>query len=126
MKGAIKMGRIFVVANRNPKKLEAIQYMAIQVEDFNGRNEQCLLFTEKEWNGLPIIDTKLNLKRGRLYPFNESDFEGFLIKTEEKKDDEWYVVVRKISKSKCELAQNRAKKNPEDLTKKSWLVNLFD
>ena len=49
-KVSIKMGRMVRVENtRRPKFSNAKrQYIAIQVEDSDGSNERCLLFTTKE------------------------------------------------------------------------------
>jgi hypothetical protein len=67
-------GRLIEVENKDRKFGSATSYIAIQVEDANGRNERCILFTEAE-----------------------------------------------IAK-----AEERAKKNPEDLTKKGFFTDLLD
>lgn len=71
---AIKNGRILRVSNKKKKFGANESYLSLWVEDSNGGNERCLLFTDYE-----------------------------------------------LSK-----AEQRAKKNPEDLTKKNILRNLFD
>ena len=126
MSNQVKLGRLFVVENKKRKSSENARYCAIQVEDFEGGNEECLLFTEKEWNTLPIVDTKLELVEGRLYPFTDGGFTGYLVKTTEQRGEIWYVVVRKLTMKKYLSAQERARKNPEDLTRKSWLTDLLD
>lgn len=70
----IRAGRLQKVENKNRRFGSALEYLALWVEDSNGKNERCLLFTEDE-----------------------------------------------ITK-----AAERAAKNPEDLTKKSWLTDLLD
>ena len=67
-------GRLISVENKNRTFGSAKSYIAIQVEDSDGANERCLLFTDAE-----------------------------------------------IAK-----AEERAKKNPEDLTKKGFFTDLFD
>jgi len=67
-------GRLISVENADRSFGAAPYYIAVQVEDFNGKNERCLLFTDAE-----------------------------------------------IAK-----AERRASKNPEDLTKKGFLTDLFD
>lgn len=49
-KVAVKMGRLILVENTlRPKFSNAKRkYVAVQVEDPDGGNERCLLFTEKE------------------------------------------------------------------------------
>lgn len=122
----VKMGRLIVVENKNRTASANAQYYALQVEAEPGNNEECLLFTEKEWNTLPIVDTKLSLVDGRLYSFCDGGFRGYLIKTTEKRGESWFVVVRKLSMRKYTYAQERARKNPEDLTRKSWLTDILD
>jgi len=67
-------GRMIPVENTDRKFGSATSYMAIQVEDADGCNERCLLFTDAE-----------------------------------------------IAK-----AQERANRNPEDLTQKGFITNLLD
>jgi hypothetical protein len=67
-------GRLISVENKNKSFGASPYYIAVQVEDFDGSNERCLLFTETE-----------------------------------------------IAK-----AEYRASRNPEDLTKKGFLTDLFD
>lgn len=76
MSAAIKSGRIVEVENTNRPKFSRAnkRYFAIWVEDSDGQNERCLLF----------------------------------------------------SKAEILAAEHRAIKNPEDLTKKSWIQNLLD
>ena len=67
-------GRLLSVENRDRTFGSARYYIAVQIENFDGKNERCLLFTDKE----------------------------------------------------IEKAEQRAKKNPEDLTKKGFFTNLLD
>ena len=69
-------GRFINVKNTKKKKFSNAknEYSAIWVEDANGKNERCLLFTQRE----------------------------------------------------IKIAEDRAKKNPEDLTSKSAIQNLIE
>jgi hypothetical protein len=67
-------GRLISVENKEKHFSASTHYIAVQVEDSDGSNERCLLFTEKE----------------------------------------------------LEKAEYRASRNPEDLTKKGFITNLFD
>lgn len=67
-------GRLIIIDNKKRKFGSADVYVAIQVEDDDGLNERCILFTVDE--------------------------------------------IRR--------AEDRAKKNPEDLTKKGFFTSLFD
>jgi hypothetical protein len=44
----IKPGRLIRVYNTQKKKSENDGYVSVWVEDANGKNERCLLFTENE------------------------------------------------------------------------------
>lgn len=70
----VKQGRVIKVENQDRKFGSALSYNAIWIEDSNGKNERCVLFTDDE------------LKK----------------------------------------AEERANKNIEDLTKKSFLTDLLD
>jgi hypothetical protein len=52
-KTTVKLGRRIRVWNDNRPKFSNAKklYEAIQVEDWNGENEECLLFTQKEIEG---------------------------------------------------------------------------
>lgn len=70
----VKQGRLIRVENTERTFGSSDVYIAVQVEDADGNNERCLLFTEKE----------------------------------------------------IQAAQERADKNKEDLTIKSFLTNVLD
>lgn len=44
----VKLGRLIRVQNTQRTFGSATSYVAVQVEDANGKNERCLLFTPKE------------------------------------------------------------------------------
>ena len=44
----VKMGRLIRVWNTQKRKTEKLGYVSVWVEDADGKNERCLLFTEKE------------------------------------------------------------------------------
>lgn len=126
MKKKVKMGRVFLVENKNKTASSNANYIAVQVEKENGKGETCLLFTLNEWSTSPIVDTKIPLKDGRLYFFAEGETNGYLLKTTEQYNDEWMTVIRKLTERKIDRAYDRALRNPEDLTKKSWFEDLLD
>jgi hypothetical protein len=74
MSTKIVKGRLISVENKDRLFGSASQYIAVQVEDADGSNERCILFTDAE-----------------------------ILKAEE-----------------------RAKRNPEDLTEKGFFTNLID
>lgn len=70
----IKAGRLVRVWNRHPHPAAKPKYVSVWVEDADGGNERCLLFTQRE----------------------------------------------------IDVAEHRARKNKEDLTKKHWFTDLLD
>lgn len=124
----VKLGRAIRVKNLDPQHGEAEVYVALQVENLNGKNERCVLFTEYELELCPVLDITWDLVPGRLYPYADNQYRGYIVKTftYSARRDEWYVVVRRITVARLLHAEERAEKNPEDLTKKSWLVDWLD
>ena len=124
----VKLGRAIRVRNLDPRHGETEVYVALQVEDLDGNNERCVLFTERELELCPVLDISWDLVPGRLYPYADNQYEGYIVKTfiYSAKRDEWYIVVRRITAKRLSIAEDRAMKNPEDLTRKSWLVDWLD
>lgn len=123
----IKLGQFIKIENKNKKKLENNSYIAIQVEDLNGDNERCILFTEIELTDATNIDSSnwfsKNLIPGRIYPMLIGKHTFYMLKIFNSNEDE---KILKLTKTLLAKAEKRAIKNPEDLTKKSFLRNLFD
>ena len=44
----VKNGRLITVGNKDRKFGSANEYVAVWVEDSNGKDERCLLFTQRE------------------------------------------------------------------------------
>nr|DAG42799.1 MAG TPA: hypothetical protein [Bacteriophage sp.] len=124
----VKLGRAIRVKNLDPHKGEAEFYIALQVEDLNSKNERCILFTEHELNLCPVLDITWDLVPGRLYPYADNQYTGYIVKTltYSTKLNEWFVVVRRITQHRLERAEERAMQNQEDLTHKSWIVDWLD
>lgn len=122
----VVLGQMIKVQNKEKKNLENDDYIAVQVEDQNGYNERCLLFTEIQLSDMPKVDSKFlndNLVNGRLYSFVIGKQKSFLIKMFNRyKQDKIY----RVSFAKLKKAQKRALNNPQDLTKKNWLTDLTD
>lgn len=123
----VKLGQFIKIENTLKGKSEKDFYIAIQVEDLDGSYERCILFTEKELNDAISIDSSnwfsTNLKPGRIYPMLIGKQKFFLIKVFDLDDNE---KILKLTKSLLNKGDERATKNPEDLTKKSFLRDLFD
>ena len=123
----IKLGQLIKVENKNKKKLENKSYIALQVEDLDGSNERCILFTEIELTDATNISSSNwfsdNLKPGRIYPMMIGKNKFYMLKVFNTKEE---TKILKLTKSLLLSGERRAVKNPEDLTKKSFLRDLFD
>lgn len=123
----IKLGQFIEVENKNKRNLENEDYIALQVEDENGDNERCLLFTKIELADVKCISLKnwftKDMVAGRLYLTTIGKQSFYLMKIFNSSKDERVI---KITKRLLKRAETRASKNPEDLTKKSYLTDLFD
>lgn len=122
----IVMGQMVRVANLQKKFNENEQYIAIQVEDEDGNNERCLLFTEIELSDMEKITFNFASEKmvtGRLYSAIIDRKSTFLIKLSNDFETE---AIYRISPTQLTAAEERAKRNPEDLTKKGWFTNLTD
>lgn len=123
----IKLGQFIRVDNKNRKTLENEIYIAIQVEDQDGDNERCLLFTQIELADVKGISTSnwfvKQMVPGRLYLTTIGRQSFYLMKIFNSSEDE---KVIKISKRLLHKAEKRAEKNPEDLTKKPLYIDMFD
>ena len=115
----VKLGRAIRVRNLDPRHGETEVYVVLQVEDLDGNNERCVLFTERELELCPVLDISWDLVPGRLYPYADNQYEGYIVKTfiYSTKRDEWYIVVRRITAKRLSIAEDRAMKNPEDFLK---------
>lgn len=124
----VVLGQLIRVKNLNKKPTENALYVSLQVKDENGNNERCILLSEKEVTKLEIEKIKAdflysNMKAGVIYTFIINNHETNLIKVMnyEKKN-----LIFKISNNLLLIAEKRALRNKEDLTKKGFFVDLFD
>ena len=58
----IKMGNLVLVKNTQRKPMENSEYISIHVEDEDGENERCLLFTQVEMSDMEKIQSKFFLE----------------------------------------------------------------
>lgn len=122
----VVLGKMIKVENQNKRHFENDYYVAVQVEDQDGQNERCLLFTQIELSDISKINSNFLMEKmvtGRIYNFSIGRSNLFLVKLKNYQDGE--IIIR-LTKTKLANAQKRAKNNPQDLTKKSWLVDLAD
>lgn len=122
----VVLGKMIKVANTGKKFNENEIYVSVQVEDENGKNERCLLFTEIELSDMEKIELNFafdSMVNGRIYKVVIDKVETNLLKMENGNGD---VKIYRVSNSQLLAAETRAKRNPEDLTKKSFFTDLMD
>jgi hypothetical protein len=122
----VKLGQMLKVANQEKKFNENELYVSVQVEDENGENERCLLFTEIELSDMEKITFDFAFEKmvcGRIYKAVIDQKETNLIKMTNAIGEN---KIYRVSNSQIATSEERAKRNPEDLTKKSLITDLMD
>lgn len=122
----IKMGNLILVKNTKKKPTENDEYVSLHVEDEDGENERCLLFTQIEISDMGKVQSKFfldNMKNGRLYKVVIDGNQTNLVKVVHKDGRE---MIFRISNTQLEKADFRRIKNPEDLTEKGFWEDLKD
>lgn len=122
----VKAGQILRVVNQDVEShFESTDYYAIWVEDVDGKNERCLLYTrDRTFEKTVGIDSiKSNLVPGRLYPVVLSERTTYLVSVI---TTYGRIKTIRLSPSVIKAGEKRAKKNPEDIPKKSFLTDLMN
>ena len=132
-KNKIVLGQCVRVNNvekkNNPKKrrFESDEYVAIQIEDYSGNDEHCILLTIIEHTDLETVELNKSMLNGmvtgRLYPVTFGNKKTYLLKV-----NHWdgRTRVLRMSYSQLVSAEYRASKHPKTCTKKSLLTDLMD
>jgi len=120
----VKNGAIIIVPNKNPVFGANDTYISIWVEDLDGKNERAIFLTEREFEKLPSVDlwVKKDMVVGRLYPVKLNNKSVYFVKGFDSKVE--YVFI--LTEKKLKAFENRAKKNKEDIPKKSFWADLRD
>lgn len=122
----IKMGNLILVKNTKKKPTENDEYVSLHVEDEDGKNERCLLFTQIEISDMEKVQSKFflkSMKNGRLYKVVIDGNQTNLVKVAHKDGRE---MILRVSNTQLEKADFRRIKNPEDLTEKGFWEDLKD
>ena len=132
-KNKIVLGQCIRVKNvekqNNFKKhrFDADEYIAIQIEDCDGSNEQCILLTQIEHTDMESVELDSSMVKcmvsGRLYPVKIGKTKTYLLKV-----NHWDGRIRILRISYCQLYKGlyRATNHPKSCTQKSALTDLFD
>lgn len=111
----------------NKHKFESDEYIAIQIEDYDGKDERCILFTPTEHTDMETVGMNYamlnNMVAGRLYHVTINKVQTYLLKV-----FHWdgRSRVLRIASTSLQKAVERAEKHPLSCTKKSILTDLFD
>ena len=121
----VELGQLIRVINLNKHAKENAIYVSLQVEDEDGKNERCLLFTEIETSDMEKISASFlsSLVFGRIYKCIIGRRQTNIVKVKNYTGEIRYF---RLSNSQLKKAERRAARNLEDLTKKSALTDLFD
>ena len=131
---SVKMGTVIPVDNQDQKPTASSVYYALKVEDVTGKNEEWLLFTERElYEVLPEMtmwESFQSGKKGRLFPCYRQDRMPqyvTMIERPARNDVNVYVTVAvKISERQIRVARHRALTNQEDIPEQSWISDMLD
>ena len=103
------------------------EYVAVQVEDYTGDIEYCILLTKKEYTKMETVELMYELfnsmRSGRIYPVTIANKLSYLLKVT---DWENNSKIFRISLKQLAIARHRAINHPSSCTKKSVLTDLFD
>ena len=119
----VRLGQSIRVINQEKKNNENSIYVSLQVQDEDGNNERCLLFTQIELSDMQQVKLPFDMVIGRLYSVEIDRKKTFLVKIINYNDQE---RILRISPHQLAMAENRMYRNPEDLTKKDKLTDLLD
>jgi hypothetical protein len=121
----VELGQLIRVTNLNKKAQENEIYVSLQVEDEDGENERCILFTEAESTDMEKISGSFleSLVCGRIYKCTIGKHQTNIIKVRNFNQETKYF---RVSNSQLAKAERRALRNQEDLTKKSLLTDMMD
>ena len=121
----VVLGQLIKVNNLKKKNNENNIYVTLQVQDENGKNERCLLFTQIEISDMETIRASFldKLVQGRIYQCLIGKRPTNIIKVCNYYGETKYL---RLSNTQLLKAEKRAQRNKEDLTKKSFITNLMD
>ena len=106
-------------------KSDEAEYLAIQVEAFEGDEERCILMTHIEHTDAATVELSfaVNMVFGRLYPVIINRKRLYLCKVKHWNGNVRIIRFTQKLLDKCDI---RAKKHPKSCTKKSWLTDMMD
>lgn len=121
----VVLGQLIRVKNLCQEQNQNDVYVSLQIQDENGENERCILFTEIECADMQKIYSSILQKMvyGRLYKFLIGKRYTNVVKVKNYNNQDKYF---RISNTQLKKAEKRAQKNKQDLTRKSFFTDLID
>lgn len=124
-KRKVRMGSLILMENTKRKATETKTHYALKVEDEDGGNERWLLFREK-WLGMETLVSRGladKMKAGRLYKATRNEKTVSLCRICDQYDGALIIV---LTERRLKMAEERAKKHPEDIPVQGKLSDLMD
>jgi hypothetical protein len=131
MTNGIVLGAVVRVDNKERNDYEfgrnqCKNYLAIQVENFDGEGERCLLLTDKEYFRFTTRCTQTDLLsvmvKGRMYKSVLEKSEVVFVRVFEEQEERCLLIPCKY----LEKIDKRSQMHKSTLTKKDLLTDLFD
>lgn len=121
----IVLGQLIRVKNLNKKLHENEIYVSLQVEDEDGNNQRCILFTEIQLADMEKVFGSMfdSLIYGRIYKCIIGRIKTNIIRIKNFNGEDKFL---RVSNTQLLKAEKRALRNLEDLTVKSKLTDLLD
>lgn len=124
----VKLGQLIPVENVEQRsRAEFDRYIALHIEDLDGSNERCILFTPIEYTDMESVvlpeDITKHIVQGRLYPCTLGNRDTNLVAV-----THWDGETRVLRISATQLAKmdKRASSHPETCPKKSFITDMLD
>ena len=117
----VKNGVIVKVANKNRHRLASAEYLAVWIEDKDGRNERCIMLTKAEYAAVRTALLPFDMVLGRLYPCIVGADQFFTVKVIDAVPIQLCVTTAMLARF-----EGRARANAEDIPKKGFLADMLD
>lgn len=127
--GKIKMGYMKLVKNSNPRPNASESYVALWVEDEDGKNERCLMFRKSVVSKLPCfalpdsLGVEEKMKLGRLYEASSGVLRFYIVKIS---DLDGVKKIVKLTQKKVATAKEISSLNVEDIPERGLINDLID
>lgn len=117
-----RKGQVIRVENKKRVTRAKEAYLGVWLEDYNGDQDTCVLFTEYELDPVQVVSVQgLDMVPGRLYPVHQGKRCFFLVRLFVGEQD----VCYKLPDTRLKRALLRSERNPEDHLQKTLYYKIF-